>query len=214
MVTPMRSPDDSKKSILESLSEAVNSNPDVPTLTLKELVLGLGVRSHGLVSFLLALPFLMPIPLPGLSTVFGVLIGIVAVAVVFQAPIWLPLWIAKRPIPRERLVRILERVAPFLSRLETVLRPRLVSLVIHPWALRAHGLALLVAAVILALPLPPGGNAPPALVIVLMSLGLLEEDGFFVLAAYAVMAANFALLISLTYFLKQWLMALTSSILN
>ncbi|RYZ12610.1 MAG: exopolysaccharide biosynthesis protein, partial [Alphaproteobacteria bacterium] len=51
------------------------------------------------------------------------------------------------------------------------------------------GVVILVMAVILILPLPPGGNFPPALACAVLGMALVERDGIIVLIGLAVTAA-------------------------
>jgi Uncharacterized ABC-type transport system, permease components len=70
-----------------------------------------------------------------------------------------------------------------VDRLERHLRPRLPGLT-RPPAERLLGLAVMVLAAVLALPIV-FGNQPPAFAIALIALGLIEKDGAFVAAGLA-----------------------------
>jgi hypothetical protein len=43
------------------------------------------------------------------------------------------------------------------------------------------GVVVLIMAIVLALPLPPGGNFPPALACTVLALGLVQRDGIVIL---------------------------------
>jgi len=79
-----------------------------------------------------------------------------------------------------------------LRALEVMLKPRLLWLTASPLLVQVHAFIILVAAVVLLLPLPPGTNFPPALCIVIMAGGLLERDGRFILGGYLAFALNSA----------------------
>ena len=51
------------------------------------------------------------------------------------------------------------------------------------------GVIILIMAVILILPLPPGGNFPPALACAVLGMGLVERDGIIVLIGLVVTIA-------------------------
>jgi hypothetical protein len=51
----------------------------------------------------------------------------------------------------------------------------------HPGVYRFNSLTIAIRGLLLALPLPPGTNFPPALGIFLLSAGMVEEDSLFVL---------------------------------
>jgi hypothetical protein len=59
-------------------------------ITLKKIFSIFGHDSHYLLIFFLILPFLQPIPLPGLSTPFGILIAIVAYFSYLRRPPFVP----------------------------------------------------------------------------------------------------------------------------
>ena len=75
--------------------------------------------------------------------------------------------------------------------LEKFLRPRLTMLTDTPLLRQLHALLMLLAALTLLLPLPiPFTNSFPAWTILLIAAGLLERDGFFILAGYVVFVAG------------------------
>src|SRR5688500_13635077 len=63
---------------------------EVETVTLREVLGLLHGRGYVLLIMLLALPFCTPVPLPGLSTPFGLIITIVGARIAFGAKPWLP----------------------------------------------------------------------------------------------------------------------------
>lgn len=163
-------------------------------LTIEDIVLELRVRTHATFALFLSLPFLQPIVLPGLSSVLGLLIALIGLALVLNRPPWLPRRIRRRKVKLHVMANILKRVTPYLKKLEKVLRPRgWFSHYIHFFRI-GHGLLFIAAGLFLALPLPPGGNFPPALVVAFLSLGMIEEDDLFILLAYMVAMGGSALL--------------------
>jgi hypothetical protein len=135
-----------------------------------------GERAFGALMFVLALPNVIPTP-PGTSTILGLPLIILAFQLSYgrRSP-WLPKMLAARSIPRAGFAAMLARTNPTLRRVERVLKPRL-SFLVGPIAERFIGLALLVLALILFLPIPLG-NMLPAVAICVMSLSLIEHDGF------------------------------------
>ena len=60
-------------------------------LTLGEVVAALGDRGYGLLIFVLTLPNLLPIYIPGLSAVFGIPLALIALQMMMGQPRpWLP----------------------------------------------------------------------------------------------------------------------------
>lgn len=162
-------------------------------LTLGEVVTVLQGRAWTLVLILLALPFITPIPLPFLSTPFGLAIGLISLRLALGQRPWLPARLLAKPLPPGFFGHVLKFSARVLRFLEKFLRPRLHWLVDTRVFVRVHALAMLVAATILLLPLPvPFTNSFPAWLILLVAGGLLERDGLAVIAGYAVGAGGLA----------------------
>jgi hypothetical protein len=139
-------------------------------------------RSFGIVMLLLALVALAP----GASIVAGLLLMIPAVQMIAgqPAPVF-PRRIAARPLPVRHLAALVQRAVPVLRLIETMIHPR--------WPTPHEATKRLVGAFILLLSLTlifvplPLSNVVPALVIALIALAYLEEDGF--LLAIALLAA-------------------------
>ena len=162
-------------------------------LTLGEVVTVLQGRAWTLVLILLALPFVTPIPLPFLSTPFGLAIALISLRMALGQKPWLPESILRKPLPPGFFGAVLRFSGRVLRILEKLLRPRLAWLVETPSLARIHALAMGIAAVVLLLPLPiPLSNAFPAWLILIVAGGLLERDGVAVLAGYGVGAGGIA----------------------
>lgn len=144
-----------------------------------------------LLVLLLALPFITPIPLPGLSTPFGLAIAAIALRLSLGQRPWLPMKFQRKQLPAgffRKLFGVAERVLGFF---EKFLRPRVTWVTDTPLLAQLHALLMLLAAVVLLLPLPiPFTNSFPAWTILLVAAGLLERDGLFILAGYVVFIAG------------------------
>jgi hypothetical protein len=155
-------------------------------VALRDLVDRLGERAFGLLMLVFSLPNTVGLgTIPGLSTVFGVPQVIFAVQMIVgrERP-WLPAWLLARSISAEDFRSIVAKSRPQIERVERLLRPRL-QILSSRWAERLLGLAFLVLATIVALPIP-GGNWPPAIAMALIAIGMIERDGLFVLIGLAV----------------------------
>lgn len=160
-------------------------------LTLREVIVLLGGRAYTLLVLLLALPFITPIPLPGLSTPFGLAIALIALRLTFGQRPWLPKKLQRKELPAGFINKVFGFAEKTLRFFEKFLRPRLTFLTDTPLLVRLHALLLLLAAVVLLLPLPiPFTNSFPAWAILLVAAGLLERDGLFILAGYVVFAVG------------------------
>jgi hypothetical protein len=148
-------------------------------ISIGDLLTALGDRAIGALLFIFAFPNVLPTP-PGTSAVLGAPLLFLAAQLAFGRPPWLPAIITKRSMSRDDFQTLIRRLAPWLARAEKLLKPRMSSLTLPPMEYFI-GLVCLLLAVLLALPIPLG-NMLPALAISLIALGVLERDGFWVLA--------------------------------
>ncbi|HWA25224.1 MAG TPA: exopolysaccharide biosynthesis protein [Lacunisphaera sp.] len=159
-------------------------------VTLREVLYVLHGRAYMLLVLLLALPFVTPIPLPGLAIPFGLGIALISARIAAGQRPWLPMSLQRKQLPPGFFGKVFTLAEKILRFFEKFLRPRLTFLTDTPLLVQLHGLLMLVAALALVPPLPiPFTNAFPAWVILLMAAGLLERDGLFILVAYLVFIA-------------------------
>ena len=177
-----RNPEVRLSEALETTRAAVSGH----VVTLREL-LGL-VGEQGLLVFcaILAVPFLLPVTLPFMSTVLGAPMLLIAWAVVTNRVPWLPDRLLDHALPTTTVLHVLERAARAATRFEHLVRPRLLRLTETAGSNRINGLMLVVAAVGLMMPLPlvPLANTVPAIAVILLCLGMAERDGVVVLLGY------------------------------
>lgn len=141
-------------------------------------------RAFGLAVLIFALPSVVPMP-PGVPTVVGVALLIVSFQMVIgRHELWLPGFLTKRSFSRKALVSAMEKLIPRLESVEKIAKPRLIWLTGRAGTV-AIGVVVLVMAIVLILPLPPGGNFPPALACAVLGMGLVERDGLIVLVGLA-----------------------------
>ena len=151
-----------------------------------------GTRSIGVWLLVLALPMVLPVPVPGISV-----------------PVWhspddhigatdpgLPAGMAAgnaRPTGDRRAdyVMIIGRISPTMRRFERVVRPRL-SWLASDWARMPVGLICFVLATIITSPIPLG-HVAPGTAICLFALGLMQRDGLVV--GLGIVAAALALVL-------------------
>lgn len=159
------------------------------SVTLRELIAVFQTRAYDLLMLLLGLPFLVPVPLPGLSMALGLVIAVIAARLTLGQRPWLPQRLLDHRLPPRFFPVLLGSARRVVRALEFMLKPRLLWITAPPMP-QLHALIIFIAAVVLLLPLPPGTNFPPAVVIVIMAGGLIERDGLFVIAAYVAFALN------------------------
>lgn len=167
-------------------------------VTLREVVAVLHGHAYLLLLVLLALPFCTPIPLPGLSTPFGLVLAFIGMRLTLGLKPWLPGRLLTTSLPPGFFARLIHFTQKIVGLLEKMLRPRC-TVLIHTEALwRLHAFAIFLAGLALLLPLPiPFTNTFPAWAVLLIACGLLERDGLFIIAGHLVFAAGVAYFILL-----------------
>jgi hypothetical protein len=99
-----------------------------PAVTLRELLAALG--EQGLLVFcgVLAAPFLLPVTVPGMSTVLGLPMLLIGFAVMLSRVPWLPERLLNHSLPAPTVRSVLARVRGWAERFEHLVRPRLLAL--------------------------------------------------------------------------------------
>jgi hypothetical protein len=157
--------------------------------TLAWLMGSLHKHSFGLIMLLLAIVAVAP----GICVLAGLLLMIPAFEMIAGRPApTFPRRIAARPVPTRHLGAVVQRAIPVLRFLEKTIHPR------WPTPLdatkRVVGIAVMMLSATLILTPIPLANVIPALVIALISLAYLEEDGLMLsialLAGFVVLAVD------------------------
>ncbi len=134
-------------------------------------------RVFGLLFVMLALPSALPIPAPGYSIPFGILIFILAVQLIAgSARPWFPKWVLSRSFSLQQLQGILKSGIPWLQRIEAIARPRYTSICTSFPGRLTIGTTVALMAVSMMIPIP-GTNTLPAIGVLVTGFGLLEDDG-------------------------------------
>jgi hypothetical protein len=169
--------------VLQRLYEAA----PIDYFTLGWVMASLRKRSFGMIMLLLSLAAVVP----GVSIVAGLLLMIPAFQMIAgrSAPVF-PRRIANHQLPTRHLVALVRRAVPLLGYIEKMIHPR--------WQTpleatkRLVGMVVIILDALIVLAPIPLTNVVPALVIALISLAYLEEDGLLLLmallAAIAVLA--------------------------
>jgi hypothetical protein len=135
------------------------------------LMAELGDRSFGLTLLVMAIVALIP----GASTLVGVLIAWPAIQLILgHRKALLPRPLARRELAVERLARVIALVVPRLAWVEKLIRPR--SPALFEMTRRMTGTAILLLGLTLTVPMP-FAHVVPALIIMMLALAYLEEDG-------------------------------------
>ncbi|MBA3929879.1 hypothetical protein J2X02_002031 [Pseudoxanthomonas japonensis] len=181
MTDPQNAPEtpDASASLGEQLTDIIARLPP-GTLSLGELLDVFSDEGLLLLTVLLTLVFLIPVSIPGVSTVFGAAILLVGVSRLINRPLWLPQRIKHKALPTDRLRPGLTAGLVWVRRMEKISRPhRLRFFVEGPGQGVINNLAFILAALLLMAPfgLVPFSNTLPALALLLYAIGFIQRDG-------------------------------------
>lgn len=175
----------------ETLDVLARTLPD-DGLTVRYLIERIGEEGLLAVCLFLAVPFLIPVSIPGVSTAFGALIVLISFGIMANTVPWMPARLLNRPMNKEQLVPLLQRGAKMFTRVEKLVRPRLLMLSAGTLMHRLNGVGMLAAGLLLMAPFGfvPFSNTLPGLAVMLLAAGLLQRDGVFIVAGYAMILAT------------------------
>ena len=152
-------------------------------LRLGDLLKDFGPAAFGMLLFLGVLPAFIPVPGVG-GAVGGPLVILVGVQLLLgMRKLWLPGFLARRGPHRSAMMRFRQRMAPWLRRLEKLVRPRMTAFLDNRIALSFTGLLLVLLGVLLALPIA-FTNYVFGFLLLLFAFALLERDGALLLVAW------------------------------
>jgi len=169
-----------------ALLEALLAEAQGAEVTIDWLIERLGERSFGMLLMLFGLVAM----LPGVSAAAAIALMLPAGQMILARPRpVLPRRLGSRPVGIRRLHAMLRRVAPALRLIERGIRPR--------WRTPFEATKRVVGAVVLGLAAAllapvPLSNLPIAVVLMLIALAYLEEDGLLLAAALALALAILA----------------------
>jgi hypothetical protein len=175
-------------------------------ISVGELLDALSDHGFGLLILVPALINAIPGPhIPGFSVPFAIALIVLGAQLASGRPSpWVPRRVRRWSVTSSGYARFLDRVLPIIRRVEGWLGAR-PSWLTEPAGERVIGIAVVLLGVVLAFPIPLG-NAPIAFALVVLALGLMEEDsralslglvlGFLALAWNAALVAGGVLAIA------------------
>ena len=173
-------------SLGEQLATIIAALPE-DHLTLGELLDVFGDEGLLLLTMLLTLVFLIPVSIPGVSTVFGAAILLVGISRLIGRPLWLPARLRVKALPAARLRPGLTGGLAWVRRLERISRPHRLRVLVNGRVQNLfNNLAFILAALLLMAPFGfvPFSNTLPALALLFLAAGIIQRDGVAVLLGY------------------------------
>lgn len=170
------------------------------TVRLQEIVEVLQGRGYRFLIVLLCLPFLTPIPLPGMSSVIGVVIALIGFRLALGQKPRLPHRLMHQELPARLLPKLLRASSRMVGAFERLSKPRLRFFYRHGAFQRLGGLLIALCGLKLLLPIPvPMTNFFPGLAAALLAAGSFEEDGLVFLAGVVTFVASLAYFVLLAF---------------
>lgn len=166
-------------SLGEQLATIIRNLPE-DRLTLGELLQTFGDEGLLLLTMMLTLVFLIPVSIPGVSTVFGAAILLVGISRLSGRPLWVPARVRDRGLPADKLRPGLTGGLEWVRRLEKISRPHRLRVFVDGRAQDVfNNLAFILAALLLMAPFGfvPFSNTLPALALLFYAVGLVQRDG-------------------------------------
>jgi hypothetical protein len=168
--------------------EALEKVRTLPRITLGEIVENAEGEAILILCLITIIPFMQPIPIPGLSSILGLIVLLQGLSLIFWGRPLLTKKMSGVVIPHDKfdiIYRAAQRFTGFTARLSAFKHPVIKSRVIEVFC----GLAIALSAAFLSLPLPiPFSNFVPALAIFLICVGLIEEDVVLVVMGHGITA--------------------------
>jgi hypothetical protein len=186
-----------EETLSEKLSIMIRDLPpnEVTLAEIRDLV---GQDGLLLLTIFLTLVFMVPVSIPGVSTVFGGAILLIGISRLIGRNLWLPKVLVRRVLSAEKVRAALNKGSVWLRRLERVSRPHRLSRLMSAGLMdNLSNVAMILGALLLMAPfgLIPFSNTLPALALLFLAIGLLQRDGLCVLLGHL---ANIATIIYFT----------------
>jgi hypothetical protein len=170
------------------LLKALEDVRDLPQITLGKIVEHVEGEALLILCLVSILPFLQPIPIPGLSSVLGFIVLLQGIGLMFWSKPLLTKKMRSVNISHERfemIYKAAQKFSSFTTKISAFKHPMTNTRVSHVLC----GIAIVLSAAFLSLPLPiPFSNLVPALSIFLICIGLLEEDLVLILIGMGITA--------------------------
>ncbi|MBE9167361.1 exopolysaccharide biosynthesis protein [Pleurocapsales cyanobacterium LEGE 06147] len=170
-----------------------------PEVTLADILYLTEERIFGFLLVILSLPSALPIPAPGYSIPFGILMFILALQLILgrQRP-WLPEKMKKGSMPLEKVRGVVKAGIPWLRRIEALTKPRMSYICTSLSGRVIIGVAIALMAIFMMIPIP-GTNTLPAMGIFVTGFGLIEDDGAIALAGLIICGLGATLSLSIIF---------------
>lgn len=193
---------------LEDNLKVILDQLDTQKWTIQTLFQALKGRGYPFLIILLSLPFCQPIQIPGFSTPFGIVIIFIGLRMIFGRHIWWPQWVLQQPVSSKLLKQVIQKSLWLIRRLKRFIYARWAWICNDSLLHYVHGFFVVLMGLYLALPLPiPFSNLLAAWALLLIGLGLMEDDGVCVCVGYIMGFIGLAFMAVLVVWIGDWIKA-------
>jgi hypothetical protein len=130
-----------------------------------------------LITIFLSLVFIIPVSIPGVSTVFGAAILLIGISELLNRKLYVPKRIASRPIAGEKLIGAMKRALVWLRRLEKISKPHRLPAIVKASILNKLGYILSALLLMVPFGFVPFSNTLPAIALIFFAIGVIQKDG-------------------------------------
>lgn len=175
---------------VSELLEATLTAWDQEKIGFGQLVDAIHERGFGALILLAALPCMIPLPVGFMGGIFGTLLSLIGLQMLigFDHP-WMPGFVRRIQIPKTSVAKFVKLLDPWLERIEKLCKPSW-TFFLTRHAHRFTGFLLVFLGIELALPVPMT-NMPFAMAMIGYAMALLERDGRWLAALWAVTLIQF-----------------------
>lgn len=157
------------------------------SVRLREVLEIMHGRGYTMLLIVITFPFCTPLPMPGFSIPFGLVVAFIGLRLSLGQKPWLPARLLDIELPARFIPRVLAAARHLVRWLERMLKPRAQRLLNWRFMRHAMGIMIFACGLLMMLPLPiPFSNGLPALSVLLLSAAILEQDGCVAMAGGAV----------------------------
>jgi hypothetical protein len=176
---------DPKPTFTDSLNQILNLCKENEKIKVGQIFKILSLKGYAAILIFFSLPFCTPLQIPGFSTPFGIILAFIGLRLAFAKKLWWPKWILERSFPSSTIEKLVNKIMHVVQWIQKFIKPRLTIFTSGVFFRRINGLLVFLLAIFLSLPLPiPFTNLLSAVPILCIGLGILEDDGVFILLGY------------------------------
>ena len=165
----------------EKLAQMLEHNASSDGVSLNDLLEKTDGRGFYLVVILLALPFIIPMAIPGVSTVLGLSVSLLSFKLAFGVQPRLPNFMGNRRLSPDFQRKVLKGSVKIVRLVEKFARPRRTPWMTTRLARSFNALLMTLMGFLLALPcppVPPLTNALPCYCIILLAASMMAPATF------------------------------------